>query len=405
MGQAGGTHKASAQVDGNKGDAQAINENGDAQGNGLPSQAYAKVSSYDAPSDAVGLGYSQPAYYPLPAPATVFTYQKYADVPVEIPSRIVYEAQPGPALAQSSAITKGHGSANSVAKTDYGSAISNANAQGYGHNAASSIAQSDGPALEPAVIAARAQGLHSVYTPAYVPVGHNSASSSANVNGYHGSAASAARTGPVPTRKSISWRFGTAYDQPAAYGAAKAAAVNYGQGSSAANSGVSPQGSISSYANTLGHGSAQSAATNNGYGIDNGFGNANANLYNANYAVPRADIPAGYGAIKSSASSHNGGSSIANSGTDFAGNNYVNTNSRSHLGGTAQSAAYNGGSAYGQRSSGAYNGHLGADSSSVDGGSGSANARTQGVSTGYRVVNSVANSAPHGSSRANAYAV
>lgn len=366
-------------IDGSKADAQASNDNGgniarDAFGNGLPSQAYAKVGHYEGPSEPARFGYAQPAYYPIPAPATVFTYKKY-EVPAEIPSQIVYEV-PAPAIAQSSAVTHGN----------YGSANSNAYT---GLDSAASLAQANGPA-EPVVIAAKNQGLYTPYSP-------SSASSSANVNGgYGGSAFSAAKTG-IPTRKSISWRFGTAYDQPAAYGAARAAANSGGFG-------------LRSTANAAGPGSAYSTADNtavksvaNSY--NGGSADANANVNNGHYAVFRSENLHGYGGLKSSAITQNGGFADSKAQVDNVGNEYLNSAARSQLNGSAQSSATNDGGVYGFRSNGAWGGRTGSTAFSNGSGNAVSSVKSQDLSTGYRVINSNANSDAFGAARADAYSI
>ncbi|KAJ8735317.1 hypothetical protein PYW07_006937 [Mythimna separata] len=348
----------------------------------FPGQALAQAQTYDAPpfpesaygaAKAVAQAHNG-AYYPVPAPATVITYeQRFAPGA----SSTSHADSHGAGVAQSSANTRGvggygvtssnansqgEGSADSTANSGLGATSSSAKTLGEG--SASSSAQSNGVAgvLYPAVPAALADqpapavidAKSPVYYTSYVPVvpAQGVASSNANVVG-SGSAASSARVGQGQGR-TISWRFGTFYDAPA---------------------------SAQAQANTQsGYGAAKSAAHTHGYGA------ANAN----------ADV-SGYGAAKSVADSHSSGLGVAQSSANSHGAGSANANANVNsagYGGARSSADVHGQYYGGSRSS--------ADAHSHGFGNAASSARTQGVNTALRVTNSQAKSYGSGSAHANA---
>ena len=353
----GGVSSAQAQVAGDA--ALAFGSAGGAGGAQLardgyyyPGQALAQAQSYDAPpfpESAYGAAKAQAhngAYYPVPAPATVITYeQNFAPA-----SSVAHTESHGGGVAHSSANTRagpGYGATSSNADSrGEGVADSNANAgfggisssaKTHGEGSASSSAQNNGvvgvvyPAAPAPLPEQPAPSVFDLKTPifytSYVPAApaQGVASANANVVG-SGQAASSAKVGHQG--RTISWRFGTLYDSPAA---AHAQANTHGYGSANANAGVNGQGSAKSI----------------------------------------ADAQSGLGVAQSSANSHGAGSANANANV----NGY----------GGARSAANVQGQYYGGSRS-------------------SASARTQGVNTAFRVTNSQANSSGFGSAQANAQA-
>ncbi|XP_075992773.1 uncharacterized protein LOC142987704 [Anticarsia gemmatalis] len=405
----GGASVASANVNGDN--AQAY---GSTNGNQLardgfvyPGQAIAQAQTYDVGA-AKAVAQAHNGYYPVPAPATVITYEQNfaapSEVAYEIPgsvhahssavrngvsdSSISSATTNGAGVAESSANTGvgsygatssnaktygGYGHADSKANSGYGSASTSARTQGQG--SASSNAQTNGvvgvvyPVAPEAPVVIPAQELPSVIdvkTPifhtAYVPVAPAGiASSNANVVG-SGSAASSAK---LTHGRTISWRFGTAYDVPAP-NSAQAQASTYGQGIAKSHANTNGYGSANADAdvNSSGYGSAKSTANSNGAGS----ANANADVHGA-----------GYGAAKSAANTSYG-SAIST----------ANSNAYGH----AKSAANVGGYYGGSRTS--------ADAHSHGYGSAASSARAQPVSTAYRVANSQALSSGSGYARANA---
>ncbi|KAJ8736594.1 hypothetical protein PYW08_007250 [Mythimna loreyi] len=343
-----------------------------------PGQAIAQAQTYDAPpfpESAYGAAKAvaqaqNGAYYPVPAPATVITYeQSFAPAATSTS----HADSHGAGVAHSSANTRGVGGYGvTSSKADShgeGSADSNANsglgaisssAKTHGEGSASSSAQSNGvtgvvyPTVPvefpvqpaPAVIDAKSP----IYYTSYVPVvpAQGVASSNANVVG-SGSAASSARVGQGQGR-TISWRFGTLYDAPAS---AQAQANTH-----------SGYGTAKSTANTHGYGSANANADVNGYGTAKSVADSNS---------------AGLGVAQSSANSHGAGSANANANVNSAGYGVARVHGQ-----------YYGGS----RSS--------ADAHSHGSGSAASSARTQGVNTALRVTDSQANSFGSGSAHANA---
>lgn len=175
------------------------------------------------------------AYYPVPAPATVITYEQNFAVPAEASVKSTATSN-GNGIAQSSANTQGgigsygvtssnaktqgFGSANSNANSGFGSASTSAETQGDGSAESSAqnngngvvgvvypVAPADISAPAPSVIDAKSPIFYTPYAPA-----QGVASSNANVIG-SGSAASSARVGHQG--RTISWRIGTLYDSPA----------------------------------------------------------------------------------------------------------------------------------------------------------------------------------------------
>ncbi|CAD0194595.1 unnamed protein product [Chrysodeixis includens] len=314
-----------------------------------PGQSIAQAQTYNNPANpnygsanAVAQAQNGP-YYPVPAPATLITYEQNFAAPAEV----VYEV-PSALAAQSSAVSNGasdssvasatsngagvaestantqrgvgsYGSTSSNAKTSsygYGSANSNANsgygststsAKSNGQGSASSAAQANGvayPVVAPVAVVPAAQVYPTVieaktpvFQTAYVPFPvQGVASSNANVIG-SGSAASSAK---VSRGRTISWRFGTLYDAPAA---AHAQANTY-----------SGFGAAKSAANTHGHGSA----------------NAHANTYGAGASNANADAhSAGYGSAKSAANVHGA----------YYGGSRTSADAQSHGFGNAASSA------------------------------------------------------------------
>ncbi|XP_035442479.2 fibroin heavy chain [Spodoptera frugiperda] len=376
----GGVSTAQANVNGDA--AQAFgSSSGGAQlardGYFYPGQAIAQAQTYDAMpfpespyggAKAVAQAHNG-AYYPVPAPATVITYEQNFAVPAEASVKSTATSN-GNGIAQSSANTQGgigsYGVTSSNAKTQgFGSANSNANS-GFGSASTSAKTQGDGSAessaqnnsngvvgvvypVAPAVISAPAPSVIDAkspifYTP-YAPA-QGVASSNANVIG-SGSAASSARVGHQG--RTISWRFGTLYDSPASAQAQANTNAGYGAAKSAAH--------------TLGYGAANANADVNGYGSAKSVADSQA---------------AGHGIAQSSANSHGAGSAKANANV----NGYNN----------ARSGQYYGGS------------RLSADAHSHGFGNAASSARTQGVNTSFRVTNSQATSSGSGSAHANAHA-
>ncbi|KAF9423222.1 hypothetical protein HW555_001291 [Spodoptera exigua] len=378
----GGVSTAQANVNGDA--AQAFgSSSGGAQlardGYYYPGQAIAQAQAFDAmpfPESPFGGAKAiaqahNGAYYPVPAPATVITYEQNFAVPADASVKSTATSS-GNGIAQSSANTQGgigsYGVTSSNAKTQgFGSADSNANsgfgsastsAKTQGEGSAESSAQTNGngmvgvaypvaPAVisagpEPSVIDAKSPIF---YTP-YVPATQGVASSNANVIG-SGSAASSAKVGHQG--RTISWRFGTLYDSPA---------------------------SAHAQANTnAGYGAAKSAAHTHGYGA------ANAN----------ADVN-GYGSAKSVADSQSAGQGIAQSSANSHGAGSANANANVNGYNNARSGQYYGGS------------RLSADAHSNGFGNAASSARSQGVNTSFRVTNSHVKSFGSGSAHANAQA-
>lgn len=402
----GGPSVASANVLGEQ--AQAY---GSANGNQLARDGYVE----QAPSGAIAQAYGSQenpaygskalaqaqnaAYYPIPAPARVITYQQNFAVPPEVAYPESVQAYSsavrngitdestssvtsnGNGIAESSANTGANGYSNtasnaktsginghadSIAKSGYNTASTAARTQGQG--SASSTANNNGVAgvaypvapVDPIAIPSQeyVPEVAELKTPVYktyVPVAPASANSNAQVVGA-GVASSSAK---VNQGRTISWRFGTMYDAP---GTAQAQATSHGSGIA------------KSQANTNGYGAANANADVN----TNGYGNvkSNANTYGANTANADATVNGnGYGSAKSTANTHSGSaSSIANSNTYGHAKSAANVHSGYYSGSRAS-----------------------ADAQTQGQGSASSAARAQPVSTAFRVANT-------GYARANAQA-
>ncbi|XP_034836968.1 protein rtoA-like [Maniola hyperantus] len=406
---------------------------------GVPGEAVAKAEVYNGPGapangEAKAEAQNTPTYYAVPEPATIVSY----DQKFETPAQIRYE-YPG-TIAQSSAIindnsdssvtsarAEGPGSAESIAKTQgvgtygitssnaktfgsgFGTASSNVNngygtvntaAKTHGYGSASSKSEtglglasaatktnggyassSANNALDSAVVSATSQG---------------TASSKADINAVQGVVVSPVETSNL---KGIGWRFGTAYNVPTPGQAQVSSQANGGSAKSTAHTdGVvttadaQGYGSANANANLLG-GSVNSAANSNGigytkYAAGNGYGSSHSTVNN------------GLGSIKSSANSNGYGN--ANSHADINALGSLLSVSNSNGQGTAASSA-NSAPSYAFRGLPyTYNPRTSVNTQTS--GQGSASARTQGLNSGYRTVNSAANSFGHGAAQANARA-
>lgn len=379
----GSANTATAKVHGNEAQASG-STNGAGPGQG---QVITDARYYDAEQAGIDIARAQGYYHPYPVAQPAYITYNQNIVPAE---QLVYQPlSVAPASAESSATTNGdsesslstannygsNGVAQSNAQTSgnfgttstnaktfgqYNTAISNANtglgvssvsskASSNGQGVASSNAQTNANGIvgvaplapqlivEPSVIDAKNQGF-------YNPSLYGSASSNANVAGY-GSADSSARLRPAS--RSISWRFGTAYDIPAGYGAIKSTPVVYQPAPivyEAVPAVLSPYGTANSNARTQGAGSAQSdAKLTPGFGSIrstansnvHGSANADANINNNQYSLYRSGAIGsgvaktaantnGLGFADANANLNNGGSvakSVANSNGGFANSN------------------------------------------------------------------------------------
>ncbi|CAH2262993.1 glycine, alanine and asparagine-rich protein-like [Pararge aegeria] len=408
----------------------------------FPGDTVAKAEVYDTPnaptygvSKAFAEAQNPPTYYAVPAPATIVSEQIF-----ETPAEIRY-AQP--AVAQSSATLNGNsdssitsakvegtGSAESTAKTQgigsYGITSSNAKTFGSGVGTASSNVNNGYGAAN---TAARTEGFGSASSKSESGLGMTSAATQTN-GGYASSAAnnalnsavvSASSQGTASSKADINtlqgvivspvktvgfkgWRFGTAYSVPtpgqaqvssqANGGSAKSTAHTDGvvttadaQGYGSANANANlPGGYVNSAANTngLGYGAAR-------YTQANQYGSSHSTIYN------------GLGNIKSSANSNGYGN--ANSHADINEHGSLSSVSNSNGLGTAASSANSVPSFASLKTDGLpYIYSPRATVNTQTSGQGSASARTQGLNSGYKVVNSVANSYGHGAAQANASA-
>lgn len=394
----GGVNSASADVHGNVAHATGSNNGGGLARDGLyypgPGQAIADAQTYDNAGEvAIDIARAQGFYHPLHvAQPAVITYNQNI-----IPAEQVYQPlSVAPASAESSATTNdgfessqatatnngggvaqsqantlgnygktttnakttgGYNTAASDAKSGLGIASSNSKASGsgFGNSYASSDAQTNGYGVapiapiapiapptqvivEPLIIAAKNQGF-------YNPATYGSASSNADVRGY-GSATSSAKTGP--TRRSIHWHFGTAYDIPAGYGAYKSAAPAVYQTPvvyQAAPVAV-PYGTANSFANTQGDSTAQSnaklspnfsATSSNAKSNIGGSANSNAGINENSYGLYRSGM-SGSGILKSTASTN--GAGFAGSDTNVhQGVGIAKSTANSSVGGYATAKA------------------------------------------------------------------
>ncbi|XP_053611193.1 mucin-21-like [Plodia interpunctella] len=337
-----------------------------------PGQAIAKAEAYEAPAipmygAAKAVAQAQNgAYYPVPEPATVITYEQNFEVPAEVSYEI-----PAPISAQSSAIMNGNsdssiasaisngaGLAQSSSQTQrgvdsYGLTSSNVKSFG-GYGAADSTANTG---YGSAITAARIQGLAgsgSASSKAHSGLGSTLSNAQAQMNGGYGSASSTANTGAYePTivaaktqKKHISWRFGTLYDTPSSHAQAQA--------------------------NTNGFGAAKSTAQTYEPIALSGYNsaNANANVNGAGLAKSQANVLGNQGSALSS----------ANIGSGY----------------TAAKSTANNGAMYGG---------LRSDANAHSSGLGSAisSAKAQELSTGYKITNSAANVSGYGSANAKSY--
>ncbi|XP_047041999.1 hornerin-like [Helicoverpa zea] len=377
----GGVSTAQANANGNA--AQAFGSSSGGAGlarNGYvyPGQAIAQAQTYDAPPfpDTAAYGGAKAvaqahngAYYPVPAPAAVITYQQNFEVPAEVASLSSAQSN-GDGIAQSSANTQGgigsyltssnaktqgSGSADSNARSGYGSTSTSAKTQGQG--SAESSAQTNGAAgiVYPAVPAVQADEHAAVidaksplfYTQYVATPVQSIASSNANVIG-SGNAASSAKIGHAAGR-TISWRFGTLYDSPASaqaqanthsgYGAARSGANTHGYGSANANADVNGYGSAKSVADShAAGGHAQSTANSHGAGVAKAAANVNA----AGYGLARSDLQGQYyGGSRSSANAHTHGygSAASSARTHGAALRVTNSQANSSGFGSAQANA------------------------------------------------------------------
>ncbi|XP_023945599.2 filaggrin-2-like [Bicyclus anynana] len=412
------------------------NQMGKTFGVNYPGEAVAKAEVYDTPeaygaANAVVEAQNTPTFYAVPAPATIVSEQNF-----ETPIEVIYE--PG-TIGQSgvindnaessvtSAMAEGTGSAESSAKTQgfgsYGVTSSNGKTFGFGSGSASSNVNNGY-----ANTAARTQGYGSASSKSEPGLGLTSAASRTN-GGYATSAANNAfnsavvsatsqgtassnaniNTGsvvvPITTAdlKGVSWRFGTAYNVPTPGQAHVASQANGGSAKSTAHTDgivttADAQGYGSSNANAnLPGGYINSAANTNGFG----YGAARYTEGNQ-YGSAHSTINNGLGVVKTAANSNGYGN--ADSHADINEQGFLSSVSSSNGHGTAASSA-NSAPTYALRADGlpyVYNPQVSVNTQTF--GQGSASARTQGLNTGYRVINSAANSFGYGSAQANASA-
>ncbi|XP_050343591.1 uncharacterized protein LOC126769092 isoform X2 [Nymphalis io] len=416
-------------------------------GEAYPGQAVAKAGIYDAPQVPVyGSGKAEaqnmPTYYAVPAPANILSYEQNFQVPAEI--RYTMPANGG-VSAQSSAILNGNTESSiTSARTDgTGSAESSAKTQGIDSNVVTvSNAKTTGDsgsaysnannALGVTNIMTKTEGFGSALSKAQNGLGLTSAESQSN----GGSAASLAKNAIdsiVATANSqgygsassnidnrnfqnvhqrgIHWRFGTAFDTPS--GQVRATSQSNG-GSAKSTAQTNGFGTIQSTADTQGYGSADAKANMNGVGYVNSIAHNNGLGYGS--AKSTANIN-GYGSANSAANTN--GLGTAKSSANTQGTGYGNTGARADINsyGTITSAANtngygkatstaNTGLGYGAfRYDGLYDGSRTIANAQTSGqGSASSSARTQGLSTDYRVVDTSANSFGYGTAQANARA-
>ncbi|KAF9803252.1 hypothetical protein SFRURICE_007098 [Spodoptera frugiperda] len=342
----GGVSTAQANVNGDA--AQAFgSSSGGAQlardGYFYPGQAIAQAQTYDAMpfpetpyggAKAVAQAHNG-AYYPVPAPATVITYEQNFAVPAEASVKSTATSN-GNGIAQSSANTQGGiGSYGVTSVMDPQSSAQN------NGNGVVGVVYPVAPAVisapAPSVIDAKSPIFYTPYAPA-----QGVASSNANVIG-SGSAASSARVGHQG--RTISWRFGTLYDSPASaqaqantnagYGAAKSAAHTLGYGAANANADVNGYGSAKSVADSqaAGHGIAQSSA--NSHGAGSAKANANVNGYNN----ARSGQYYGGSRLSADAHSHGFGNAASSARTQGVNTSFRVTNSQANSSGSGSAHA------------------------------------------------------------------
>ena len=399
---------------------------------------------------AVAQAHGVPQYY-VPAPATIVSYEQN----FELPSQIRYEIPTGGVVAESSAIMDGdsESSVTSVRSDGSGSAESSANTHGVGsfgitssnsksfggQGSASSNAKSTHGVSN---IATKSQGFGAASSKSQNERGQvsaqsqsNGGSASSSANNNLGSASANADSQGFGSSSSdvdmnnvqdvvisaaknidakrIHWRFGTAYSNPSGHVHADSKANGGSANSSAQSNGF---GSIQSVADAQGQGSAhangnlnggyvKSAVENNG----NGYGSAKSSINNNGYGVANSVANSnGFGNVKSSANimGSNYGNVNAHADVDDFGHGSVSSVANGY--GSASSIA-NAGPAYGAlRADGFphyYNpSHLKANAQTSGQGTASSSAKSQGVNTAFRVVNSSANTFGIGSAQANASA-
>ncbi|XP_069364270.1 protein rtoA-like [Maniola hyperantus] len=355
-----------------------------AYGGPYPGQAVAKAEVYDGPearsyeeAKAIDEARYTLSSYTVPDPAVV-SYQRNFETPAEIVYEYTGNAAPSSAITV--AKTQGYGSASSTSQTDLGltSAASQTNG-GYASSAANN-------ALNSAVVSTNSQGI---------------ASSKANINSLPGLVISSARANEL---RGHGWRFGTAYNLPIPGQAQVYSQANGGSAKSTAHTdGVvttaDAQGYGSSNANAnLNSGSVNSAANSNGlgygafrYSAGNQLGSAQSTINN------------GLGNIKSYANSNGYGN--ANSHADINEQGSLSSVSNSNGYGAAVASANSApGYAVFRTDGFPYAYSAGPSVVTQTSGQGSASARSQGLNSGYRVINSAANSYGYGAAQANASA-
>ncbi|XP_039761913.1 hornerin-like [Pararge aegeria] len=412
----------------------------------FPGEAVAKAEVYDTPgayetANAIADVQNTPTFYTVPAPATIVSYQQNFETPAEL----IYE-YPG-TVAQSSAIVNDNAesSITSARADGTGSAESSAKTQGVGSYGITSNAQTYGSGVGTASsninngygatnTAARTQGHGSASSNSQTGLGLTSASTQTN-GGYASSSANNALNSAVVSTSSqgiasskadinspqglqgvvvnsaraipyngVHWHFGTAYNAPTPGQAQVYSQANGGSAKSTAyTDGVvttaDAQGYGSAKANANLHNSyVNSAANSNGLGYGAARYTANNELGSAHSTINN-----GLGNIKSYANSNGFGN--ANSQADINEQGSLSSVSSSNGRGTAASSANSGPSYATFRTDGLQ--YVYSPRTTVNtqtSGQGSASARTQGLNSGYRVLNSVANSFGYGSAQANASA-
>lgn len=258
----------------------------------------------------------------------------------------------GGSSSATSQVQGGSGSTNAQAQTQvnngYGSAASSANDRGESN------------------VAAKTQGYGNSY---------GSASSTANMIGMYGSAISSAKTS---NQKGHHWHFGTLYDTPfTTFYHPKSHSVGFGK----------IDGSVDM--NNVGFASAKTTA-NTGYGVAQSLANSHGSMGSATSSANT--VNSGYGFANSNAAVNGAEAGSAKSAAQTNGLGY----------GSAKSSA-NTGPVYGIRSNGVtFGSRTQADAQTSGSGSANSSARTQGLSTRYRVANSAAKSNGYGSANANA---
>ncbi|XP_023945605.2 uncharacterized protein LOC112051265 [Bicyclus anynana] len=343
-----------------------------------PGEAVAKAEVYDTPgapaygvAKAVAETQNTPTYYTVPAPGTIVSYQQN----YRTPAQIRYE-YPALSSVNTAAETKGYGSASSKSGSGLTSATSQTNG-GYASSAANN-------ALNSAVVSTNSQGI---------------ASSQANINSPQAMVISSAKSNELR-----GWRFGTAYNIPAPGQAHVSSQANGGSAKSTAHT-----DGVVTTADAQGYGSANANAK-----LPGGFANSAANTNGLGYGAARytegnqygsahSTINNGLGVVKTAANSNGYGN--ADSHADINEQGSLSSVSNSNGRGTAASSANGAPTFVSLRGDGlpyVYNPRASVNTQTS--GQGSASAKTQGLNTGYRVVNSVANSFGHGTAQANASA-